>query len=70
VLNRRDEAFLPGPLYPFPYLDPAAAGTDGCPGSALAGISADLAPQADLNAGAARAALRKAVLAARNGDPR
>ena len=36
----------------------------------VAGISADLAPQADLNAGAARTALRKAVLAARNGDPR
>jgi hypothetical protein len=36
----------------------------------VAGIAADLAPQADLNAGSARAALRKAVLAARNGDPR
>ncbi len=36
----------------------------------VAGISADLAPQADLNAGAARAALRKAVLTAHNGDPR
>ena len=36
----------------------------------VAGISADLAPQADLNAGAARTALRRAVLAARNGDPR
>jgi hypothetical protein len=36
----------------------------------VAGISADLAPQVDLNAGAARAALRKAVLSARNGDPR
>jgi hypothetical protein len=36
----------------------------------VAGISADLAPQLDLNAGAARTALRKAVLAARNGDPR
>jgi len=34
----------------------------------VASISADLAPQADLNPGAARAALRKAVLAARNGD--
>jgi len=33
-------------------------------------ISAALAPQVDLNPGAARAALRKAVLAARNGDPR
>ena len=33
-------------------------------------ISADLAPEADLNPGAARTALRKAVLAARNGDPR
>ena len=32
-------------------------------------ISAALAPAADLNPGAARAALRKAVLAARNGDP-
>ena len=36
----------------------------------VAGISADLAPQLDLNTGAARSALRKAVLAARNGDPR
>ncbi len=36
----------------------------------VAGISAELAPQAGLNAGAARTALRKAVLAARNGDPR
>ena len=36
----------------------------------VAGISADLAPQLDLNAGAARTALRKAVLAARNGDLR
>jgi hypothetical protein len=35
----------------------------------VAGISADLAPQLDLNTGAARTALRKAVLAARNGDP-
>jgi Protein of unknown function (DUF2637) len=35
----------------------------------VAGISAHLAPQADLNTGAARTALRKAVLAARNGDP-
>ena len=33
----------------------------------VAGISADLAPQLGLNAGAARTALRKAVLAARNG---
>ena len=32
----------------------------------VAGISADLAPQLDLNAGAARTALRKAVLAARH----
>ena len=36
----------------------------------VAGISATLAPQLDLNPGAARTALRKAVLAARNGDPR
>ena len=36
----------------------------------VAGISADLAPQLDLNPGAARTALRKAVLAAGNGDPR
>jgi hypothetical protein len=34
----------------------------------IAAISAALAPAADLNPGAARAALRKAVLAARNGD--
>jgi Protein of unknown function (DUF2637) len=36
----------------------------------VAGISADLAPQADLNPGAARTALRRAVLSARNGDLR
>jgi hypothetical protein len=36
----------------------------------VAGISADLPPQADLNTGAARTALRKAVLAAQNGDTR
>jgi hypothetical protein len=36
----------------------------------VAQISAALAPAADLNNGAARTALRKAVLAARNGDPR
>jgi hypothetical protein len=36
----------------------------------VAGISAGLAPQADLNPGAARTALRRAVLAARTGDPR
>ena len=36
----------------------------------VAGICADLAPQLDLNTGAARTALRKAVLAARNGGTR
>ena len=36
----------------------------------VAGISAVLAPQVGLHPGAARTALRKAVLAARNGDPR
>ena len=36
----------------------------------VAGISAGLAPQVGLHPGAARTALRKAVLAARNGDPR
>jgi hypothetical protein len=36
----------------------------------VAGISADLAPHVGLHPGAARAALRKAVLAAKNGDPR
>ena len=40
------------------------------PADRVAGISAALAPQVDLNPGAARTALRKAVLAARNGDPR
>jgi hypothetical protein len=38
------------------------------PLSRVAAISAALAPAADLNPGAARAALRKAVLSARNGD--
>jgi hypothetical protein len=36
----------------------------------VAQIAADLAPQVDLNTGSARTALRKAVLAARNGYPR
>jgi hypothetical protein len=36
----------------------------------VAAISADLAPHAGLHPGSARAALRKAVLAARTGDPR
>jgi hypothetical protein len=40
------------------------------PLDAVAGISADLAPHVGLHPGTARAALRKAVLAARNGDPR
>jgi hypothetical protein len=39
------------------------------PLSRVAAISAALAPAADLNPGATRAALRKAVLSARNGDP-
>jgi thiamine monophosphate synthase len=37
---------------------------------AVAGIAAALAPQVDLNTGAARTALRRAVLTAQNGDPR
>ena len=37
---------------------------------AVAGIAAALAPQADLNTGAARTALRRAVLSVQNGDPR
>ena len=40
------------------------------PLDAVAAISADLAPQVGLHPGTARAALRKAVLAARNGAPR
>ena len=40
------------------------------PLDAVAGISADLAPLIGLHPGTARAALRKAVLAAKNGDPR
>jgi hypothetical protein len=40
------------------------------PLSRVAPISAHLAPAADLNTGAARTALRKAVLAARNGEAR
>ena len=40
------------------------------PLDAVAGISADLAPLIGLHPGTARAALRKAVLAARNGAPR
>ena len=40
------------------------------PLDAVAAISADLAPRVGLHPGTARAALRKAVLAARNGDPR
>ena len=40
------------------------------PLDATAPIASVLAPQAGLHPGAARTALRKAVLAARNGDPR
>ena len=40
------------------------------PLDAVAGISADLAPRVGLHPGTARAALRKAVLNARNGAPR
>ncbi len=40
------------------------------PLDAVAGISADLAPRVGLHPGTARAALRKAVLAAKNGDLR
>jgi hypothetical protein len=40
------------------------------PLEAVAKISAAVAPQVELNAGAARAALRRAVLAAQDGDPR
>ena len=40
------------------------------PLDAVASISADLAPQAGLHPGTARAALRKAVLAAKHGAPR
>jgi Protein of unknown function (DUF2637) len=40
------------------------------PLGAVAAISADLAPRVGLHPGTARAALRKAVLAATNGDPR
>ena len=40
------------------------------PLDAVAGISADLAPLVGLHPGTARAALRKAVLAAKNGAPR
>jgi hypothetical protein len=40
------------------------------PLDAVASISADLAPLIGLHPGTARAALRKAVLAAKNGDPR
>jgi hypothetical protein len=40
------------------------------PLDAVAGIAAALAPQADLNTGAARTALRRAVLSVQNGDPR
>jgi hypothetical protein len=36
----------------------------------VATISAAVAPRVELNAGSARAALRRAVLAAQNGDPR
>ena len=40
------------------------------PLDATAAIASALAPLAGLHPGAARTALRKAVLAARNGDPR
>ena len=40
------------------------------PLDAVAAVSAELAPLIGLHRGAARAALRKAVLAAKNGGPR
>jgi hypothetical protein len=40
------------------------------PLDAVASISADLAPRIGLHPGTARAALRKAVLTAKNGAPR
>ena len=40
------------------------------PLDAVAPIATALAPQVDLNTGAARTALRRAVLTAQNGDPR
>src|SRR5260370_947497 len=86
VAPRRRQAPAPGPASsPHPagvprkatktarFLDLAAerAGSlASIPLDRVAGIAADLAPLADLNTGSARAALRKAVLAARNGDPR
>jgi hypothetical protein len=42
----------------------------GIPLETVAKISAAVSPQVDLNSGAARAALRRAVLAAQDGDPR
>jgi hypothetical protein len=40
------------------------------PLESTAGIAAALAPQVGLHPGAARTALRKAVLSAQNGEPR
>lgn len=42
----------------------------GVPADQVSRICTALAPQADLNTGAARTALRRAVLASQNGDPR
>ena len=54
----------------FPWSPNGTALSPPSPWIASPPISAALAPQADLNTGAARTALRKAVLAAQNGDPR
>ncbi|MGD0245547.1 MAG: hypothetical protein ABSB59_35215, partial [Streptosporangiaceae bacterium] len=85
VAPGRRQAPAPGPApSPYPAGDPRPAKTARflslvterhgplalVPLHRVAAISADLASHADLNPGSARAALRKAVLAARTGDPR
>ena len=85
VAPGRRQAPAPGPApSPYPAGDPRPAKTARflslvterhgplaqVPLHRIAAISTDLASHADLNPGSARAALRKAVLAARTGDPR
>ena len=84
--GRRAPAAAPPPAIPAPHVARARGETKtsrflslvterhgplaAIPLDRVASISAALAPQADLNPGAARTALRRAVLAAQNGDPR
>ena len=68
--RRRSRGRRPRPPGSFLWSPNGTARSPPSPLIASPPISAALAPAADLNTGAARAALRKAVLAAQNGTPR